>query len=56
MCDFKIWRRVEDSNPRDPLGPSGFQDRYIRPLCQLSKAYNYIASNIIIWFITILRL
>ena len=30
------WRRERDSNPRDPFGPFGFQDRRNRPLCHLS--------------------
>ena len=29
-------RRRWDSNPRDPCGPTGFQDRRIRPLCHSS--------------------
>ena len=32
----KQWRREGDSNPRDPHGPNGFQDRRIQPLCHLS--------------------
>ena len=31
------WRRGWDSNPRDPCGPDGFQDRYLQPLGHLSK-------------------
>src|SRR5260370_39799736 len=34
--DFKLWRRRRDSNPRDPSGPNGFQDRSIQPLCHSS--------------------
>ncbi len=26
------WRREGDSNPRDPFGPNGFQDRRFQPL------------------------
>ncbi len=26
------WRRGRDSNPRDPFGPNGFQDRRFQPL------------------------
>ena len=26
------WRRGWDSNPRDPFGPNGFQDRRLQPL------------------------
>src|SRR5205814_6184564 len=29
-------RRRRDSNSRDPCGPTGFQDRRIRPLCHSS--------------------
>ncbi len=28
----KQWRRERDSNPRSPLGLSGFQDRLFQPL------------------------
>ena len=28
----KEWRRGWDSNPRDPFGPNGFQDRRSQPL------------------------
>src|SRR5690606_34595844 len=31
------WRRGWDSNPRYPCGYSGFRDRYIQPLCHLSR-------------------
>ena len=27
-----LWRRGGDSNPRDPFGPNGFQDRRFQPL------------------------
>ena len=30
------WRRRRDSNPRDPFGSNGFQDRRIQPLCHSS--------------------
>ncbi len=30
------WRRDWDSNPGDPCGSNGFQDRRVRPLCHLS--------------------
>lgn len=30
-------RRERDSNPRDPRGPTGFQDQRIRPLCHPSE-------------------
>src|ERR1700732_5622312 len=30
------WRRGGDSNPRDPFGPNGFQDRRFQPLTHLS--------------------
>ena len=32
------WRRDRDSNPGDPCGPNGFQDRRDRPLCHPSVA------------------
>src|SRR5215468_9226093 len=32
----EAWRRRRDSNPRDPHGPNGFQDRRIQPLCHSS--------------------
>jgi hypothetical protein len=39
----KGWRRGWDSNPRDPFGPNGFQDRRSQPLSYPSIA---IDSNI----------
>src|SRR6516164_3354125 len=33
---FNVWRRRRDSNPRDPYGSNGFQDRRIQPLCHSS--------------------
>ena len=33
-----LWRMGWDSNPRDPLGPAGFQDRYLQPLGHPSLA------------------
>jgi hypothetical protein len=33
-----IWRRGRDSNPRDPFGPNGFQDRRFQPLTHPSTA------------------
>jgi hypothetical protein len=36
-----LWRRLWDSNPRDALTPNGFQDRRIRPLCQISVSPLY---------------
>ena len=32
------WRRRGDSNPRDPFGPNGFQDRRIQPLSHPSAS------------------
>src|ERR1700687_2389802 len=32
------WRRGGDSNPRDPFGPNGFQDRRIQPLSHPSAS------------------
>ena len=37
ICAVRKWRRGRDSNPRDPRGPNGFQDRRNRPLCHLSE-------------------
>ena len=31
------WRRGWDSNPRDPCGPNGFQDRRFQPLTHPSE-------------------
>ena len=39
--DTADWRRGWDSNPRDPCGPAGFQDRYHRPLGHPSGRTNY---------------
>ena len=35
----EAWRRRRDSNPRDPFGPNGFQDRRFQPLTH-SSAHN----------------
>src|SRR3984957_17678649 len=32
------WRRGRDSNPRDPFGPNGFQDRRFQPLTHPSAS------------------
>src|ERR1700722_1373323 len=32
------WRRRGDSNPRDPFGPNGFQDRRFQPLTHPSAS------------------
>jgi hypothetical protein len=38
---FEQWRRRRDSNPRDPFGPNGFQDRRFQPLTHSSVSkYN----------------
>jgi hypothetical protein len=39
------WRRGWDSNPRDPFGPNGFQDRRIQPLCHPSDAVFIVFSE-----------
>ena len=43
------WRRGWDSNPRDPFGPNGFQDRRSQPLsypsCNLSLLTTALGSN-----------
>ena len=38
------WRRGRDSNPRDPFGPNGFQDRRIKPLSHPS-VFLYSTQN-----------
>ena len=38
MQDWIRWRRRGDSNPRDPFGPNGFQDRRIQPLSHPSAS------------------
>jgi hypothetical protein len=38
------WRRGRDSNPRDPFGPNGFQDRRFQPLTHPSV----LNSNLLI--------
>ena len=35
--DLLQWRRGWDSNPRDPFGPNGFQDRRFQPLTHPSR-------------------
>jgi hypothetical protein len=39
------WRKGRDSNPRDPCGPNGFQDRRNRPLCHPSGVWRIACSN-----------
>src|SRR5579862_7125130 len=36
----KGWRRGWDSNPRDPFGPNGFQDRRSQPLSYPSIGFS----------------
>src|ERR1700759_5281999 len=36
----KLWRRRRDSNPRDPFGSNGFQDRRFQPLTH-SSAFDF---------------
>jgi hypothetical protein len=43
---YESWRRGRDSNPRWPLGQSGFQDRRDRPLCHLSEVVDSLWSII----------
>ena len=38
------WRRGRDSNPRDPFGPNGFQDRRIKPLSHPSGRHSLTAK------------
>ena len=35
------WRRGWDSNPRDPFGPNGFQDRRFQPLTHPSGIFQF---------------
>ena len=35
-----VWRRRRDSNPRDPFGSNGFQDRRFQPLTHSSVDYS----------------
>ena len=35
------WRRGWDSNPRDPFGPNGFQDRRFQPLTHPSGVFQF---------------
>jgi hypothetical protein len=39
------WRRGWDSNPRDPFGPNGFQDRRSQPLSYPSCKLSLLASG-----------
>jgi hypothetical protein len=39
------WRRGWDSNPRDPFGPNGFQDRRSQPLSYPSRKLSLLASG-----------
>src|SRR5258706_10643460 len=39
---ISMMRRRRDSNSRDPCGPTGFQDRRIRPLCHSSGLYDRV--------------
>ena len=43
-CVSKLWRRRRDSNPRDPFGSNGFQDRRFQPLTH-SSAFNSTLRN-----------
>ena len=61
-----VWRRGWDSNPRDPFGPNGFQDRRSQPLsypsetklfghCTLRSRFGTIRPTIIALFNSGLR-
>jgi len=39
------WRMGWDSNPRDPCGPAGFQDRCLQPLGHPSRKRNQILKR-----------
>jgi hypothetical protein len=45
------WRRGWDSNPRDPFGPNGFQDRRFQPdsptpPCILNNLRGYYSAKV----------
>ncbi len=40
-----VWRRGWDSNPRDPFGPNGFQDRRSQPLSYPSPVNSSIGQG-----------
>ncbi len=42
---FQSERRGRDSNPRDPRGPCGFQDRRNRPLCHPSGGLGSVGTG-----------
>ena len=50
-CVSKIWRRRRDSNPRDPFGSNGFQDRRFQPLTHSSvsnsNVFRECAANVL---------
>ena len=41
----RLWRRGRDSNPRSPLGLTGFRDRPDQPLQHLSKSGDILADS-----------
>src|ERR1700735_2553687 len=43
--DRKLCRRGWDSNPRDPFGPNGFQDRRSQPLSFPSAKLSLLATS-----------
>jgi hypothetical protein len=43
-----VWRRRRDSNPRCPLGHSGFQDRRLKPLGHSSGRSNVLQTRDIV--------
>ena len=42
----KVWRRRRDSNPRDPFGSNGFQDRRFQPLTHSSVSNSSVIREL----------
>src|SRR6266851_10226222 len=53
------WRRRRDSNPRDPFGSNGFQDRRFQPLTHSSvfnsNVFCELAANLLHWRLELLH-
>ena len=59
-CGKRVrWRRRRDSNPRDPFGPNGFQDRRFQPLTHSSvfnsNVFFELAANLLHWQLQLLH-
>ena len=54
-----LWRRRRDSNPRDPFGSNGFQDRRFQPLTHSSvfnsNVFCELAANLLHWRLELLH-